>query len=154
MLARMRDGDRFAMFRRAKLLFGDIPTAALRAAHEGAGVLVGRLSLTGADGGPRCPVRMAIVKTSVTVYGDDCVRLVDDECRAVRTPRMIEIPRIREADGRRASVNIVRVVPCHCFVQTPGTFHRDRARCLRRAGVGHAHRTDDRCRRGGLIDSE
>ena len=48
------DGDRFAMFRRAKLLFGDIPTAALRAAHEGAGVLVGRLSLTGADGGPRC----------------------------------------------------------------------------------------------------
>ena len=48
------DGDAFAMFRRAKLLFGDIPTAALRAAHEGGGVLVGRLGLTGADGGPRC----------------------------------------------------------------------------------------------------
>jgi hypothetical protein len=48
------EGDTFAMFRRAKLLFGDIPTAALRAAHEGAGVLVGRLGLTGAEGGPRC----------------------------------------------------------------------------------------------------
>jgi hypothetical protein len=47
------DGDTFAMFRRAKLLFGDIPTGVLRAAHDG-GVLVGRLGLTGADGGPRC----------------------------------------------------------------------------------------------------
>jgi hypothetical protein len=48
------DGDTFARFRRAKLLFGDIPTAELRAAHEGGGVLVGRLGLTDADGGPRC----------------------------------------------------------------------------------------------------
>jgi hypothetical protein len=48
------DGDTFAMFRRAKLLFGDIPTAALRAAHDGGAVLVGRLGLTDADGGPRC----------------------------------------------------------------------------------------------------
>jgi uncharacterized protein DUF5990 len=48
------DGERFAMFRRAKLLFGDVPTAVLWSAHEGAGVLVGRLGLTDPDGGPRC----------------------------------------------------------------------------------------------------
>jgi len=48
------DQDRFAMFRRAKLLFGDIPAPVLRAAHDGAGVLVGRLGLTDAAGGPRC----------------------------------------------------------------------------------------------------
>jgi hypothetical protein len=48
------DGDRFAMFRRAKLLFGDIPGPLLRAGHDGAGVLVGRLGLTDPDGGPRC----------------------------------------------------------------------------------------------------
>ena len=46
--------DRFEMFRRAKLLFGDIPTGDLRAAHGGGGVLVGRLGLTDPDGGPRC----------------------------------------------------------------------------------------------------
>jgi hypothetical protein len=44
----------FAMFRRAKLLFGDIPGDLLRAAAAGDGVLVGRLGLTGPDGGPRC----------------------------------------------------------------------------------------------------
>ncbi|OJF13160.1 DUF5990 family protein [Couchioplanes caeruleus] len=48
------DGPAFAMFRRAKLMFGDVPTAVLRAAHDGGGVLVGRLGLTGPDGGPRC----------------------------------------------------------------------------------------------------
>jgi hypothetical protein len=47
-------GDEFVMFRRAKLLFGDIPTALLRAAHEGGGLLVARLGLTAADGGPLC----------------------------------------------------------------------------------------------------
>ncbi|MEU9825611.1 DUF5990 family protein [Micromonospora chersina] len=46
--------DRFEMFRRAKLLFGDIPGELLRAAHEGAGVLVGRLGLSDAEGGPVC----------------------------------------------------------------------------------------------------
>jgi hypothetical protein len=46
--------DRFEMFRRAKLLFGDVPAALLLAAHEGAGVLVGRLGLTDAKGGPVC----------------------------------------------------------------------------------------------------
>jgi hypothetical protein len=46
--------DRFEMFRRAKLLFGDIPAELLRAAHDGAGVLVGRLGLTDAKGGPLC----------------------------------------------------------------------------------------------------
>jgi hypothetical protein len=45
-------GD-FAMFRRAKLMFGDIPGDLLRAA-AGGGVLVARLGLTGPDGGPRC----------------------------------------------------------------------------------------------------
>ncbi|MCA2216397.1 DUF5990 family protein [Jidongwangia harbinensis] len=44
----------FAMFRRAKLLFGDVPTGLLRAAHDGEAVLVGRLGLTDVDGGPRC----------------------------------------------------------------------------------------------------
>jgi hypothetical protein len=48
------DGEAFAMFRRAKLLFGDIPTELLRRAHDDEGVLVGRLGLTDAEGGPRC----------------------------------------------------------------------------------------------------
>ncbi|MET0495015.1 MAG: DUF5990 family protein [Actinoplanes sp.] len=48
------DGSAFAMFRRAKLLFGDIPTELLRAAHEGGGVLVARLGLTDAEGAPKC----------------------------------------------------------------------------------------------------
>ncbi|GAB1640960.1 DUF5990 family protein [Krasilnikovia sp. MM14-A1259] len=48
------DGDGFAMFRRAKLMFGDVPGALLRAAHAGDGVLAGRLGLTDAAGGPRC----------------------------------------------------------------------------------------------------
>jgi hypothetical protein len=47
-------GEAFSMFRRAKLLFGDIPTEVLRAGHDGAGVLVARLGLTDAHGGPRC----------------------------------------------------------------------------------------------------
>jgi hypothetical protein len=46
--------DGFAMFRRAKLMFGDVPTAVLRAAHDGQGALVGRLGLTDSCGGPRC----------------------------------------------------------------------------------------------------
>ncbi|BBH70478.1 hypothetical protein ACTI_71630 [Actinoplanes sp. OR16] len=48
------DGESFAMFRRAKLLFGDIPGPLLRAAADGSGTLVGRLGLTDAEGGPRC----------------------------------------------------------------------------------------------------
>jgi hypothetical protein len=48
------DDAGFAMFRRAKLLFGDVPTGLLAAAHAGAGVLVGRLGLTDEQGGPRC----------------------------------------------------------------------------------------------------
>jgi hypothetical protein len=48
------EGDRFAMFRRAKLLFGDVPATVLRGAHEGRGTLVARLGLTDAEGGPRC----------------------------------------------------------------------------------------------------
>jgi hypothetical protein len=43
----------FAMFRRAKLMFGDIPGDLLRASADG-GVIVGRLGLTEPDGGPRC----------------------------------------------------------------------------------------------------
>jgi hypothetical protein len=46
--------DGFAMFRRAKLMFGDIPTAVLRAAHDDAATLVGRLGLTDAAGDPVC----------------------------------------------------------------------------------------------------
>jgi hypothetical protein len=48
------NGEVFAMFRRAKLLFGDIPSGLLRAAHDGDGTLVGRLGLTDACGEPRC----------------------------------------------------------------------------------------------------
>ena len=48
------DGDTFAMFRRAKLMFGDIPTAMLRAAHDGRGVLTASLGLTDAYGDPVC----------------------------------------------------------------------------------------------------
>ena len=48
------DGPAFAMFRRAKLLFGDIPTAMLWSAHAGAGGLVGRLGLTDEQGEPLC----------------------------------------------------------------------------------------------------
>ena len=47
-------GEEFAMFRRAKLMFGDIPTGLLRAAHDGEGTLVGRLGLTDAAGEPVC----------------------------------------------------------------------------------------------------
>jgi len=50
----VEEGDRFAMFRRVKLLFGDVPTPVLRAAHDGGGVLVGRLGLTDEHGCPRC----------------------------------------------------------------------------------------------------
>jgi hypothetical protein len=47
------DGVEFAMFRRIKLLFGDVPTDLLRAAHEHDVVLVARLGLTDDRGGPR-----------------------------------------------------------------------------------------------------
>jgi Family of unknown function (DUF5990) len=47
-------GDDFAMFGRAKLLFGDIPGPLLRAAFAGQGVLTGLLGLTDEAGGPRC----------------------------------------------------------------------------------------------------
>ena len=47
------DGAGFAMFRRIKLMFGDVPTEVLRAEHDGDGVLVGRLGLTDGKGGPR-----------------------------------------------------------------------------------------------------
>ncbi|WP_430781949.1 DUF5990 family protein [Actinoplanes sp. G11-F43] len=44
----------FTGFRRAKLMFGDIPGDLLRSATTGDRVLVARLGLTGPDGGPRC----------------------------------------------------------------------------------------------------
>ncbi|MBU2669244.1 hypothetical protein KOI35_37605 [Actinoplanes bogorensis] len=47
-------GSDFQMFRRAKLMFGDVPTALLRGAHEGAGVLTGSLGLTDGVGDPVC----------------------------------------------------------------------------------------------------
>ena len=47
------DGAEFAMFSRVKLMFGDVPTDVLRAAHDGDGVLVGRLGLTDSKGGLR-----------------------------------------------------------------------------------------------------
>jgi hypothetical protein len=42
------------MFRRAKLMFGDIPTALLRDAYENGGLLVGELGLTDECGDPKC----------------------------------------------------------------------------------------------------
>ena len=48
------DGSEFAMFRRAKLLFGDIPAAVLRAAFAGEGMAVGELGLTDEHGDPVC----------------------------------------------------------------------------------------------------
>ncbi len=47
------NGDEFAMFRRIKLMFGDVPTQLLRAAHDSDGILVGRLGLTDGTGEPR-----------------------------------------------------------------------------------------------------
>ncbi|WP_051807764.1 DUF5990 family protein [Actinoplanes subtropicus] len=47
-------GDGFDMFRRAKLMFGDVPTAVLRDAYENGGLLVGELGLTDEHGDPRC----------------------------------------------------------------------------------------------------
>ncbi|MFC3990595.1 DUF5990 family protein [Actinoplanes siamensis] len=61
------DGDgEFAMFRRAKLMFGDIPGELLRAAFEDRGVLAGRLGLTDEAGGPRCArVRPPVITWSL-----------------------------------------------------------------------------------------
>lgn len=47
------DGAEFAAYRRIKLLFGDVPTDVLRAAHDGDGILVARLGLTDDRGDPR-----------------------------------------------------------------------------------------------------
>jgi hypothetical protein len=47
-------GNSFEMFRRAKLMFGDIPTALLREAYEKGGLLAGELGLTDECGDPRC----------------------------------------------------------------------------------------------------
>ena len=47
-------GDSFAMFRRAKLMIGDIEPEMLAAATRDDGVLVASLSLTDERGGPRC----------------------------------------------------------------------------------------------------
>ena len=48
------DGTGFAMFRRAKLMFGDVPAALLLSAYRGDGVLAGSLGLTDAYGEPVC----------------------------------------------------------------------------------------------------
>jgi hypothetical protein len=61
------DGAEFAMFRRIKLMFGDVPTDLLRAAHDGDGVLVGRLGLTDGTGAPRA----ARVRPPDVVWGVD-----------------------------------------------------------------------------------
>jgi Family of unknown function (DUF5990) len=47
-------GGSFAMFRRAKLMIGDIEPEMLAAAARADGVLVASLSLTDERGGPRC----------------------------------------------------------------------------------------------------
>ena len=47
-------GPDFHMFRRAKLMFVDVPTAVLRRAHDDEGVLTGALGLTDGFGDPVC----------------------------------------------------------------------------------------------------
>ena len=64
------DGVEFAMFRRIKLIFGDVPTALLRAAHDGEGVLVCRLGLSDSKGGPRA----ARVRPPDVVWECECVQ--------------------------------------------------------------------------------
>jgi hypothetical protein len=56
-------GGGFYLFRRAKLMFGDIPTAVLRDAYENGGLLVGELGLTDARGEPTCARVREIVWT-------------------------------------------------------------------------------------------
>ena len=59
-------GGGFAMFRRAKLLLGDIPGGQLREAVAGGGALRARLALSAPDGSPRCAsVRPPDVRWSV-----------------------------------------------------------------------------------------
>ena len=48
------DDGSFEMFRRAKLMLGAIDGETVDAASGSGQALVGRLSLTGGDGGPRC----------------------------------------------------------------------------------------------------
>lgn len=48
-----KTGDRFVRSGRTKLMFGDVPADALHGAHDGAGVLVGRVGLTDSQGSPR-----------------------------------------------------------------------------------------------------
>lgn len=47
-------GDRFQMFRRAKLMLEPVDRDIVRRADRPAARLVGRLNLTGGDGGPLC----------------------------------------------------------------------------------------------------
>jgi hypothetical protein len=48
------DGGTFEMFRRAKLMLGAVEQQLIRSANRPGQRLVGTLSLTGGDGGPRC----------------------------------------------------------------------------------------------------
>ncbi len=48
------DAGEFEMFRRAKLMLGAIAQQLIRSANRPGQRLVGTLSLTGGDGGPRC----------------------------------------------------------------------------------------------------
>ena len=48
------DVGAFAMFRRAKLMLGAVDRTVIRTANRSGYRLVGTLSLTGGDGGPRC----------------------------------------------------------------------------------------------------
>lgn len=47
-------GGAFTMFRRAKLMLAAIEPSVIAAARGPGGRLIGRLGLTGGDGGPRC----------------------------------------------------------------------------------------------------
>jgi hypothetical protein len=66
------DGDgAFHMFRRAKLLLNEIPRAVIAAAID-AGLLVGRLGLTDANGNPLCAaVRPPVITWSAEADDDD-----------------------------------------------------------------------------------
>ena len=65
------DGD-FTMFRRAKLMLSAVETATLRRADRAGHGLVGRLGLTGGDGGPRCAaVRPPAIEWTAVAHGPD-----------------------------------------------------------------------------------
>ena len=97
-------GDSFAMFRRAKLMIGDIDPVMLAAAAADDGILVASLSLTDERGGPRCArvkppaIRLAAgLKLEVRARSQRCVHATP----AVSATRGESTPAHRVLDRRQ-----------------------------------------------------